>query len=297
MENLEKWREAGQIAAKALAYARTIVKNGASIREVSDKIDSKIIELGGEPAWPTQISCDEYAAHFTPDHDDDTVFDNNVACIDVGAHIDGCVGDNAWTIDLSGKYTELLKASQNALAEAIKIVRAGVTLGEIGRTIQETIMKHGFRPVKNLSGHGIDEWEIHEPPSIPNFDSGDTRQLEEDTIIAIEPFATNGVGMIREAEQANIFELDDPKPVRSPYARDVLEFIDENYDGLPFCKRWLVEEFGLGKTNLAMREFMKNDMLHSHPPLIEKAKGIVAQFEHTMLVKKDGCEVLTKIKE
>lgn len=295
IENIDKWRQAGRIAAEALEYAKSLVKNGAMIREVSDKIDEKIIQLGAEPAWPTQISCDEIAAHYTPEHDDETLFDNNLVCIDVGAHVDGCVGDNAWTVDLSGKYSDLVKASQNALAESIKVLRAGVTLGEIGKTIQDTIQSHGAIPVRNLSGHGIEEWEIHAFPGVPNIATNDPRKLEAGKIIAIEPFTTKGVGLIREAEQAEIFEMDNPKPVRSPYARDVVEFIEENYENLPFCKRWLVNEFGLGKTNLAMRELMRNEILHPHPPLIEKGKGMVAQFEKTMLITEDGCEVLTKL--
>jgi len=293
MENLDHWRKAGKIAAQALDYGRTLIKNGAIIREVCDKIDAKIIQLGALPAWPTQVGLDAVAAHSTPDFDDNTVFDNNLVCLDVGAHIEGCVGDNALSVDLSGKYDAHINAADNALKAAIKVVRIGATLGEIGNAIQEAIQNEGLVPVRNLCGHGISPYIIHDKPSIPNYDTKDTRTLTADQIIAIEPFATNGAGMIAEAEQANIFSVTNPKPVRSPYAREVLKFCLDNYKNLPFTHRWLVAKFGQGKTNLALNELLRNNILHPYPPLVEKGKGMVAVFEKTLYVG-DKVEVLTK---
>ncbi len=294
MEDLDKWRKAGKIAAEALEYGRNLIKNGAVIREVCDKIDAKIIELGAKPAWPSQIGLDAVAAHFTPDHDDNSVFDNNLVCLDVGAHIDGCVGDNATSVDLSGKYGDILKASEEALNAAIKVVKVGATLGEIGKAIQDVIQGHNLVPVRNLSGHGISPWVIHDKPSIPNYDTKDARALQGDQIIAIEPFATNGAGMIYEAEQANIFSLVAKKPVRSPFAREILQFVEANYNALPFTKRWLIKQFGLGKTSLALNELMRLGMLHPYPPLVERNQGMVAVFEKTLFVG-DKVEILTKI--
>jgi methionyl aminopeptidase len=294
MENLDKWKKAGKIAAEALEYGKSLIKNGANIRDVCDKIDQKIIELGAKPAWPTQIGLDAVAAHSTPESDDDSVFDNNLVCLDVGAHIEGCVGDNALSVDLSGKYGDILKASEEALAAAIKTVKVGATLSEIGAAIQQVIEGYGLTPVKNLSGHGIAPWIIHDKPSIPNYDTGDKRALKGGQIIAIEPFATNGAGMIYESEQGNLFSLINVKPVRSPYAREVMNFILENYKNLPFTTRWLIRQFGKGKTNLAMNEMMRAGLLHAYPPLVEKQKGMVAVFEKTLYVG-DKVEILTKI--
>ena len=293
MEDLDKWKKAGKIAAEALEYGRGLIKNGAVIREVCDKIDQKIIELGALPAWPSQVGLDAVAAHATPEDDDNSVFDNQLVCLDVGAHIDGCVGDNAVSVDLSGKYSDILKASEEALKNAMKVVRVGVTLGEIGRVIQDTIQSFNLQPVKNLCGHGISPWIIHDKPSIPNFDTKDTRILQGDQIIAIEPFATNGAGMIYEADHGNIFALVNVKPVRSPYAREILKFVGENYKNLPFATRWLIKQFGKGKTSLALNELMRAGILHAYPPLIEKNKGMVAVFEKTLYVG-DKVEVLTK---
>lgn len=292
-EDIENWRKAGKIAAEALKYGGGLIKKGSSLLTVSDQIEKKIIDLGGKMAFPAQISCDHIAAHYCAEPDDKTVFEDQLACLDVGVEVEGAIGDNALTVDLSGKHTELVKASREALNNAIKIIQIGTPLGEIGKTIQETISSYGFSPIKNLSGHGLDYYNIHTRPTIPNFDTGDKTKLEKGMVIAVEPFATTGAGMIYELERANIFALVNPKPVRSPFAREILKFITQNYKTLPFTTRWLSKKFGLGKTNFALRELLKNEIIKQFPPLPEKNKGMVSQAEHTLLID-DKVEILTK---
>ncbi len=292
-DDKEKWVKAGTIAAQALEYGRGLLKPGANLREVCDAIDQKIVELGGTPAWPTQAGLNEVAAHATPDPDEETILKDEIICLDVGCHIDGCIGDNALTVDLSGKHAALVTATEEALANAIKIARIGVTVGEISTVIQETIQKHGFSPVRNLSGHGISKWVIHDKPSIPNVAIDDNTKLEKNWVIAIEPFATDGAGMIYETDRCNIFALKQKKPVRSPFAREILQFIEENYKNLPFTTRWLSKKFGLGKTNLAMRELLNAGILGDHPPLVEKNKGMVSVCEKTILID-DEVQILTQ---
>jgi len=294
-ETLKKWREAGKITAQALKFGQTLIKKGAVIREVCDKVDRKIVELGAKPAWPTQVALNHVAAHYTPDYDDNTTFNDELVCIDVGAHIDGCIGDCALTVDLSGQHEKFLKAVQEALKAAIETVKPGIEVREIGKVICEKIEEHGLNPIRNLGGHGIDEFEIHDEPRIPNFDDGNTTKIEKGKIYAIEPFATNGRGMVKESERANIFTLSDIKPVRSQFARDILACIEENFDGLPFATRWLIERFGLGKTQLAIRELDRLECLDKHPPLVEETKGLVSQWEKTFYVNDKGeVEILTQ---
>jgi methionyl aminopeptidase len=294
VQDLDTWRKAGKVAAEALAFGRGLVKDGANIREVCDRIDAKIVELGARPAWPSQVGLDHVAAHATPDAGDDAVFDGNVVCLDVGAHIDGCIGDNAATVDLSGQHAELLKASEEALENAIRAVGVGVALGEIGRVIEETIASHGLQPVRNLSGHGISRWVIHDAPTIPNHDTKDKTVLKGDQVIAIEPFVTDGAGSIQEHGRGNIFAVAGDRPIRSPAAREVLAFAKRTYRGLPFTSRWIAAEFGAGKARLALAELLRNGNLHAHPPLAERSKGMVAVFEKSMYVG-EKVEVLTRV--
>jgi len=293
MENLDKWRQAGKITAEALMFAKKLIKPDAKLIDTADAVDKKIIELGGKPAWPTQISLNDVAAHFTADPNDETILKDQVVSVDVGAHIDGFVGDTACTVDLSGKHEKLVQATKEALRNAIKTIAVGVEIREIGKAIEETIKKFGFQPVKNLSGHGINQWIIHDEPSIPNFDNGDKTILKKGQIIAIEPFATTGKGMVDETERGNIFSLIRPRPVRSPFAREILAFVAENYQSLPFTTRWLTTKFGTGKTNLGLKELLLSGSLHAHPPLVEVSKGMVSVYEQTLLVD-DTVEVLTQ---
>lgn len=294
MENLEDWKKAGKIAAEALEYGRGLIKKGASLLEVSDKIEEKINKLGAKPAFPVQISCDHFAAHYCAEPDDKTILTNQLVSLDVGVHVNGAIGDNAVTIDLSGDHEDLVKASRDALNNAAKILRIGVPLNEIGRVIQETIQSFNFSPIKNLSGHGLDLFQIHTKPTVPNFDNGNDEELKKGQIIAIEPFATTGAGMIYETERAHIFALKNPKPVRSPFAREILNYIAEEYQTLPFTTRWLSKKFGLGKTNLALRELLHNGSIDKFPPLPEKNKGLVSQAENTFFIG-EKVEVLTKV--
>ncbi len=293
-EDLEKWRKAGTIAAQALDYGRSLIKKGGIMREVCDAVDAKIVALGALPAWPTQIANDHVAAHFTPDPDDVSVFADELVCLDVGAHVDGFVGDNALTVDLSGKYNDLVKASREALAAAHKLLAPGMTLGELGKAIQEVITSYGFAPVRNLSGHGISQFVIHDHPTIPNHATGSTLKLEAGKVIAIEPFATTGKGMVVEAQSCNLFSVIKQRPVRSQYAREVLAFAGKEYGPLPFTTRWISKSLGLGKAKLGIRELVTAGALHAYAPLVEVSKGMVTVEEKTFLIG-EKTEVLTKI--
>ncbi|MBW2977858.1 type II methionyl aminopeptidase [Candidatus Woesearchaeota archaeon] len=293
-ETLSKLKKAGNIAAQALEYGKSLVKVGASLLEITEKIEEKIKQLGGEMAFPPQISMNDCAAHFCPDQDDKTVLKDQLCSLDIGVHIDGYIGgDTAATVDLSGKNEELIKASRQALNNAIKIIKPGTKLNEIGKVIHETITKYGFSPVRNLSGHGLDQYNIHSPPSIPNFDNGNETELKENQLIAIEPFASKGAGIIYESGNATVFQLSGKKPVRNIFTRQILKEL-EKYNGLPFCTRWLTKKFSPPKVNFALRELKALEILREYPPLVDKDHGLVSQAEHTIIVKEKPI-ILTKI--
>lgn len=289
----QKQIKAGKIAAQALEYAKTLIKPNAKVVDILDKTEKKIKDLGGSLAFPVQISLNDFAAHYCSDQDDKTILKDQIVSIDVGVHIDGFIGDNALTIDLSKKNQDLVKASREALDNAIKIIKPGVKLREIGKVIHDTITSYNFSPIRNLSGHGLDEFNIHTKPTIPNYDNGDETELKQDDVIAIEPFASKGAGVVYESGNATIFQLINKKPVRNLITRQVLKEI-QTYNELPFCKRWLTKRFGLPKTNFALRELKQLDILKEYPPLVDKEHGLVSQAEHSLIVTKDGCKVLTK---
>lgn len=290
---MEKWIEAGKIAGEALEYGRSLIKEDVSILEVADKVEAKILELGAKPAFPVNISINEVAAHVIPKYNDESrIKKDDMVKLDVGVHIDGFIGDTALTIDL-GSNPELVKASQEALEEAIKITQIGTKINEIGRVIQEVIQSYGFSPIKNLSGHSIEKYIQHAGMTIPNFDNGNKMELKKNQIIAIEPFATNGMGAIFEGKQSGIYKLENVKNIRNMTAREVLGFIIDEYKELPFAKRWLIKKFGL-KAGLALNTLEREKIIYQFSELPEKNKGLVSQAEHTLLIQ-DKVQVLTKI--
>ncbi|MBI4143383.1 type II methionyl aminopeptidase [Candidatus Woesearchaeota archaeon] len=289
----QNYIKAGKISAEALEYGKSLIKKGNSLLDSTEKIEEKIFDLGGKPAFPVQFSCNEIAAHFCAEDDDNTVFDNQVVSLDLGVHINGAIGDNAYTIDLSGKYSELVKAAQKALEEALKIVNVGTELREIGKAINDTVKSYGYAPVRNLSGHGLNLYNIHDKPTIPNIDDGNKTKLQKGMAFAVEPFATTGSGVVGEKGLPTVFMLEHPRNVRSPITREILKEIG-NYEGLPFAKRWLTKKFG-PKANFALRELSQLGIIHQFPPLVEVSKSIVAQAEHSILIDDEGeVVVLTK---
>ena len=281
----KKWIEAGKIGAMALDYGRKLVKPGVKLLEVAEKVEQKIRELGGRPAFPCNISRNDLAAHYTPAYNDEGIFlESDIIKLDVGAHIDGCISDNALTVDLSGEYAKLVKASREAVNNAIKIIKPGVKIREIGKVIEETITNLDANPITNLSGHGIDIYKQHATPGIPNFDNRNENVLKENQIIAIEPFATLGNGDVTEGTPSGIYKLENLKPTRNNIAREVLKFITEEFKTLPFAKRWIISKFG-AKGNLGLGLLERGGIIHSYPQLPERSKGVVSQAEHTILVK------------
>ncbi len=288
--------KACSIAAQVREYARTLVKPGASLLEVTDKLEKRIHELGAEPAFPTQLSLNHIAAHNYPDAGEKLVLSNEVVKIDVGVHVKGYIGDTAVTVDLSGKYGKMVEAAEAALAAAIKVVKPGVELRQIGAAILGEISKRGFSPVRNLSGHGLDSFEIHSAPNIPNYDNGDTTRLEKGQLIAIEPFATDGAGIVQEGAYATLFALVKEAPVRLPAARKIMKYIAENYGELVFAKRWLKAKFPAIEVEFALRTMLQAGIVRAYPPLGEQQRGIVTQAEHTVLVT-DPALVLTSLSQ
>jgi len=291
-ETLQSYLKTGKIANRVLQYGKSLIKPGAKIIEILDKIERRIIELNGQIAFPAQISLNEVAAHSCSDLNDQTVLEDQVVKLDLGVHIDGYIADTALTVDLSQKYSDLVKASREALNNTLNLVAPGTTLAEIGKTIHEVITSYGFSPIRNLSGHGLGHYDIHTPPSIPNFNNGNNTELEEDDVIAIEPFASTGAGIVQESSPATVFTLTQERPIRDPITRNILKEI-RTYQGLPFAKRWLERKFTTPKTNFALRTLIKNDCLQEHSPLIDQSRGIVSQAEHSIIVQEKSI-VFTK---
>src|SRR3989338_1265247 len=125
--NTSKIIQAGEIAKQVKTYAKTIVKKDIPLLELAEKIESKIIELGGKSAFPCNLSINNIAAHYTPSHDDQTLA-HGLLKVDFGVHVDGWIADNAFSVDLenSQENKKLIEASEEALENAIELIKSKI---------------------------------------------------------------------------------------------------------------------------------------------------------------------------
>ena len=280
----KKYLLAGRIAKEVMEYAENLLlkERCTNVLALAEKIEKRIFELGAKPAFPVNISINEIAAHFTPCKSDRMeIKEGDYVKIDLGVHVDGYIADTAKTFRLAGK-DELIKCSEEMLKEALKIIRPGIEVREIGRAIYEVAQSYGFNSVANLTGHGLERYDLHAGITVPNIPHG-KGVLEEGKAYAIEPFCTPGQGAVKESERAVIYMVLKPKPGRLPETRKILDLARE-YRGLPFAKRWLEDKITPLKLNLALNQLVNNGSLHAFPVLKEVSNAPVAQSEHTLLV-------------
>ncbi len=291
-EEIEKLKKAGTIAKQVREYAKSLIEPGMLLFEIAEKIEARILELGGKPAFPVNLSINEIAAHATPSFNDTTKA-SGLLKVDIGVHNDGFIADTALSLDLenSEENKNLIKTAEEALESAIRTIKSNTPINEIGRAIEKTITSHNFEPIRNLSGHGIDRYNLHTGTNIPNYDNNQTNQIQEG-VYAIEPFTTTGAGAVIDGKPSGIYHLENSNPVRDQQARQILEFIKEEYKTLPFAARWLHKKFG-SRALLALRYIENAHILHHYPQLIEKARKKVAQAEHTIIITKGDIIITT----
>lgn len=295
---IESYLKAGKIVSKVRKEASEIIRDGLPVIELVNYVEDGIRSRGGEPAFPCNVSINEVTAHYTsPPGDESTISEGDLVKLDLGAHVDGFIADTAITVpvgDVDDTCYRMMDAAREALENAISTIRAGVEVGEVGRVIQETIESHDMKPVSNLTGHSMDRWILHSGLSIPNIKENNPHELEEGDVLAIEPFATDGVGLVTDMPQTHIFRFLRERPLRLVHARRVLGKIREEYHSLPFAERWLEEYFEPKRLSASMRLLIQSRAIYPYHVLREKSGATVAQWEHTVIVESDGCTVITE---
>jgi methionyl aminopeptidase len=284
-KELDSYKKAQDISNSAAIYARTLVKEGAKILDIAEKVEAKILQLGGRIAFPLNASINDVAAHYTPDATDVTVLKpGDMAKIDLGVHVDGCIWDKAFTMCVGQNSHPLIDASEKALAEAFKAIKAGAKVCEISEVVDSVVTGAGFNPIRNLCGHGLERYNTHAHPTIPNGRNNVQDEIEPGSVIAMEVFTTDGAGWVKESDQSMIFSFVREKPVRMQEARLVLRKAAVDFEGLPFAKRWLKGMSEL-KVDMALRQLLEVGAIRQYPVLKEERGGTVAQTEDSVVIK------------
>ena len=289
---------AGKIASQVRKWIKPQIKKGILLLEIADKIENKIIELRGKPAFPVNLSIDNVAAHYTPPYDD-KIPAHGLLKIDFGVHIEGWIVDTAFSVDLEDneENKKLITASEESLNNASELIKSqieksgGITLNEIGKEISGTIESLGFYPIVNLSGHSMERYNLHSGITIPNIGNSDNSKIK-DGLYAVEPFATTGTGKVHDGKLSEIYCLISEKIPRNSDAREILKFIISEYSTLPFCSRWIIKKFGI-KSLFGLKQLEDNGNLHHFSQLVEKSGVKVSQAENSFLI--DGKEVIVLV--
>jgi len=295
-EVFQKYQRAGKIAREVREEMRGTVREGMPIIDLCEKVESLIRKKGGKPAFPCNVSVNEIAAHYTsPPQDKRTILENSIVKIDIGVHVDGYIADTAVTVCFNPEYDDLVNTAEEALKKAIEILQPGLSMSRFGSTIQKTIKTRGFKPVSNLTGHLIGRYIIHAGKSLPNVFNSSISRVNVGEIYGVEPFVTvaEAAGKVENGKEAHIFRYLKHKSLKDPYAKQLLNHIRENFQTLPFTERWLQGCVPPSRYKTAFSELLSSKTLMSYPVFIEASRKPVAQAEHTVLVVKDGCRVLT----
>jgi len=281
----ENYVEAGLVVQKARKKAEKISEPGANLKVIAEEIEGLIRDEGLEPAFPVNLSINDEAAHYSAAPNEARELKaSDVVKIDIGAHKDGYIADSALTVNPSGENQELIDAAEDALQEALDFIEPGVTIGELGTKVQNSVPEK-YSVVRNLTGHYIDHYEQHAGVSIPNISTANTHVIEKGDAVAIEPFITDGSGKIKNGKKGNIYIHKGGK-VRGRTERKLLKKI-KDYRGLPFSSRWL----NMGaRDKMALKKLCNAGAVKHYPILKEVEGGKVAQAEHTVLVGVDSGE-------
>lgn len=303
---IESYLKAGKIVSDIRSEASKMITDGALVLDLVNYVESEILKTGAEIAFPCNVSINEIAAHYTSPANDKTRFKaGDMVKLDLGAMVDGCIADSAITIIADGNidenYTqdeinlheEIVEASEAGLEAAIATARAGIEVSKIGAAVHEAISEYNLNPIFNLTGHSLEQYNLHAGISIPNYDNHDGYVLEEGQAIAIEPFATNGEGIVNDAPGYYIFSYMANKPFRMKTTQRVLKYIQHNNAYVPFSGRWITDEFGERKGSIALKQLAEAMAIYPYAPLREKKDCFVSQKEHTIIVEKEGCTVTT----
>jgi methionyl aminopeptidase len=295
-EAFNKLQQSGRILRETREEIRLFVREGMPVIEVCEQAEGLIKKKGAKPAFPCNVSINEIAAHYTsPPNDTSRIPEKSLVKVDIGAHVDGYVTDTAVTVCFDPEYEGLVETAERALEAAIKNIQPGISTSKLGTIIENTIKSRGFKPISNLTGHQIGRYILHTGTSIPNVTQLSFAKIKLGGIYAIEPFVTmaDAAGKVENGDESTIFRFVKSRSPKSQYSKQLLKYIEENFRTLPFAERWLQNVVPKEYHREAFHELLESKAIMQYPIFIEMSRKTVAQAEHTVLVVKDGCIVLT----
>jgi len=318
---LSDYRQAAEVHREVRKYAQSVIKPGMSLTEIAETIENGTRHLTGHMgleegdnivggvAFPTGLSLNHCAAHYTPNAGNKMVLkQEDVMKVDFGVHLNGRIVDSAFTVAFEPQYDNLLAAVKDATNTGIRLAGIDARLGEIGEGIQEAMESYEVeingqtfpvKAIRNLNGHTISQYSIHggaHGKSVPIVKSNSTEKMEEGEVYAIETFGSTGKGVVRDDMETSHYALIEDAPkvaLRVASAKTLLRSIEKNFGTLPFCRRYL-DRLGHDKYLLGLNNLVQSGIVQDYPPLVDIKGSYTAQYEHTILLRPTVKEVISR---
>jgi len=318
---LTEYRQAAEVHRQVRKYAKSVIRPGMSLTEIAETIEDGTRHLTGHMgleegdnilggvAFPTGLSLNHCAAHYTPNAGNKTVLkQEDVMKVDFGVHVNGRIVDSAFTVAFEPQYDNLLAAVKDATNTGIREAGIDARMGEIGEAIQEAMESYEVeingttfpvKAIRNLNGHTISQWSIHggsHGKSVPIVKGVNNEKMEEGETYAIETFGSTGKGVVRDDMETSHYAKvsDAPKvALRVASAKTLLRSIDKNFGTLPFCRRYL-DRLGHDKYLLGLNNLVQSGIVQDYPPLVDVKGSYTAQYEHTILLRPNVKEVISR---
>ena len=314
-DQYESLREAAEAHRIVRQWARGWIKPGMRMIDIADTIETslrKTVAADGTRrgiAFPTGLSLNHVAAHYTPNAGDTRVLQKgDVMKVDIGLQVNGWIIDSAFTMAFDPTFDPLLETVREATNAGVKAAGIDVRLCEIGEAVEEVMTAgevtigrrtHHIVPVRNLMGHSLGAYTIHSGKSVPICKgySDQTTKMEEGDLFAIETFGSTGHGLVHDDMETSHYMKAPTMPPTGlrggPKAQELYNHISKNYSTLAFARRWL-DQAGITRYAIALKSLVDCEAVNPYPPLLDCDGSYVAQFEHTIALKPTGKEVFSR---
>lgn len=321
-DKINDFRHAAEVHRQVRQYARSQIKPGMNLTEIAEMIEDGTRHLTGHMgleegdnliagvAFPTGLNINHIAAHYSPNAGNKTILKHeDVMKVDIGVHVNGHIVDSAFTVAFDPQYDNLLTAVKEATNTGVRLAGIDARLSEIGEGIQETMESYEVtingttypvKAIRNLNGHTIAPYSIHggsAGKSVPIVKGHNTSErMEEGETYAIETFGSTGRGVVRDDLETSHYAkvADAPKvALRVASAKTLLRSIEKNFGTLPWCRRYL-DRLGHEKYLLGLNNLVQAGIVQDYPPLVDVKGSYTAQFEHTILLRPNVKEVVSR---
>ena len=304
LDNVESLKIGASIHKSIRRHIRPHLKPGLKLSELADLIENKCMELTKNQGlnrgigFPSSLSVDDCAAHFTPAKNMDVTLRNkSITKIDIGVEVNGWITDSAFTIAFDEKYKNLLDGVKDATYTAIKNAAYDADITDWAKDTQEVMesyeveIKGNIYPIqviKNLGGHDILKNKIHGDTFLPSYPIRFlTSKRFKNKVYAIESFGSTKSDWVDENVNENTIYMNKSSTCSRVEKRNkkLVPFYNnllDKFNTLPYCDRYLDIYYEASNYKPKMESLEKIKAVNSYPPLYCSNGGMTAQYEHTI---------------